>query len=53
MSFALGAAHFSEVGGQRIIESGVAWLDSSETWDNVRGGGDVSGTFDFYTVVSA
>ena len=34
------------------LQSGIAWLDFAENWETNFDNGDVSGTFDFFTVVA-
>lgn len=40
------------VDGDGFSTNGIAWLDHAETWDNIVGNGDPTGTVDFSTVVA-
>ena len=51
-TLALGGGDFNQSGAQRVITGGTAWLDFAETWDYLHGNGDITGTFDFYTVIT-
>ncbi|MCH5373789.1 MAG: PKD domain-containing protein, partial [Planctomycetes bacterium] len=46
---ALGGGTF-EHQTQYLITAGVVWLDSAENWENTFGNGNLTGTYDFFTV---
>lgn len=45
-----GTLSFTEDGTPQL--EGIVWLDQAENWDQQIGNGDVTGTFDLYTVAS-
>ena len=51
-TLALGGGTFSTIGGRNIITSGTAWLDSFETWDVTYANGNITSTYDCFTVVA-
>jgi hypothetical protein len=48
----VGGANYIQSGESTSLTNGFVWLDQAESWDTIVGNGNVSGKYDFLTVVT-